>query len=108
MATSVVETSPHATNVLGAEDPNRMQQENAPQEPAEKAPEGPKPKIFDNKNFVEAPLPKTNPWKKPAAPAPRPPPATAVKVSAPPRNPAPQNAPRKPTGKWNLLHFSSF
>lgn len=30
--------------------------------------EVPKPKIFDNKNFVEAPLPKTNPWGKPAAP----------------------------------------
>ena len=30
----------------------------------------PKAKIFDNKNFVEAPLPKTNPWKKnTAAPA---------------------------------------
>ena len=28
----------------------------------------PKPKIFDNKNFVEAPLPKTNPWGKPVTP----------------------------------------
>ncbi len=28
----------------------------------------PKPKIFDNKNFVEAPLPKTNPWGKSVAP----------------------------------------
>ena len=26
--------------------------------------EVPKAKIFDNKNFVEAPLPKTNPWLK--------------------------------------------
>ena len=24
----------------------------------------PKPKIFDNKTFVEAPIPKTNPWAK--------------------------------------------
>ncbi len=32
----------------------------------------PKTKIFDNKKFVEAPLPKTNPWGKPAAPAPVP------------------------------------
>ena len=32
----------------------------------------PKPKIFDNKNFVEAPLPKTNPWGKPVAPGPEP------------------------------------
>merc|ERR1712002_1443421 len=29
-----------------------------------------KPKIFDNKNFVEAPLPSTNPWSKSAAPEP--------------------------------------
>ena len=47
------------------------------------------PKIFDNKTFVEAPIPKTNPWNKAAAnnPAPvRPAPVPAATVTKPGEN----------------------
>lgn len=37
----------------------------------------PKVKKFDNKNYVEAPIPKTNPWNKSAGPVPKTPPAAA-------------------------------
>ncbi len=51
-----------------------------------KGEEGQKPKIFDNKNFVEAPLPKTNPWRK----------STAAPAQAPPPPQAPVRAPSEP------------
>ena len=38
-------------------------QENPEEKDAEK--DTSKTKIFDNKNYIEAPLPTTNPWKKP-------------------------------------------
>ena len=57
----------------------------------EKKPDG--PKIFDNKKFVEAPIPKTNPWKKKQVPAQGPAPALP-KVAAP--APAPAAPVKKP------------
>lgn len=55
------------------------------------------PKIFDKKNFVEAPLPKTNPWlkkKQPSTPAPSPAPIVPpTPAAAPPPVPAPAPAP---------------
>ena len=45
-----------------------------------------KPKIFDNKTFVEAPIPKTNPWNK----------STTVNPTQVVSNHAPEKAPRKP------------
>ena len=44
------------------------------------AKDGPVAKIFDNKNFVEAPLPKTNPWTKNVTAAPVP--AASLKLEA--------------------------
>ena len=61
MATSVVESAPTALN---AELKSNTQENVEQEKDADK--EASKTKIFDNKNFVEAPLPKTNPWKKPA------------------------------------------
>jgi hypothetical protein len=40
------------------------------------------PKIFDNKTFVEAPIPKTNPWNKPGASNPAPSNPTPVPTAA--------------------------
>ncbi|KAJ8298225.1 hypothetical protein KUTeg_024756 [Tegillarca granosa] len=40
-------------------------------------------KKFDNKNYVEAPLPKTNPWNK--SKSPKPAPAPSVVAAAPPK-----------------------
>ena len=54
------------------------------------------PKIFDNKNFVEAPIPKTNPWGKAA-----PPPAQPIKAAPPPPEPVVKKVERK--GKYNHL-----
>lgn len=63
--------------------------------------DAPKPKIFDNKNFVEAPLPKVNPWTKNQPAVPVQPASLKIEAQPPKKNspkpvapaPAPQPAP---------------
>lgn len=65
----------------------------------------PKVKKFDNKNYVEAPIPKTNPWNKGKSPA-----AVAVPIPVPVKK-APLSPPVAPVqppsvlkeGMWLLL-----
>ena len=77
--TMSVETSqvdaqpPIATNLLTESRPINNSKTSSTKDKTQQAEDAqktdvPKLKIFDNKNFVEAPLPKTNPWGKPVAP----------------------------------------
>ena len=77
MATSAIEVAgahmqAHLTNQghgasLSPEEKNTKEppvEEDQDKETSDKVTEKPNPKIFDNKTYVEAPLPKTNPWSK--------------------------------------------
>ena len=64
---------PIATNLLTESRPINNSKTSSTEDKSQQAEDAqkndvPKPKIFDNKNFVEAPLPKTNPWGKPVTP----------------------------------------
>ena len=79
-------------------DSSNQNNEKDPKDSKNKKGENPKPKIFDNKTFVEAPLPKINPWTKSnAAPSSKP---SSTPAPAPAPAPAPEKVPEPKIGKF--------